>query len=73
MNPLNGVIAQIHSLVAKFFWGGTGGLKCKHLVKWKALCLPKKEGGLGLRSLFDVNSDLFAKLWWIFRISTSSL
>ncbi|XP_075086226.1 uncharacterized protein LOC142168948 [Nicotiana tabacum] len=27
------------------------------------LCLPKEEGGLGFRSLFDVSRAIFAKLW----------
>lgn len=35
--------------------------------------LPKKKGGLGLRSLHDVSKALFAKMRWKFRTSTDSL
>ncbi|KAG5592596.1 hypothetical protein H5410_043110 [Solanum commersonii] len=44
-----------------------------HWVAWEELCYPKKEGGIGFRSLHDVSRALFAKLWWNFRTSTSSL
>ncbi|XP_060170520.1 uncharacterized protein LOC132601457 [Lycium barbarum] len=35
------------------------------------MCLPKEEGGLGFRSLFDVSKALCAKLWWRFRTSNT--
>ncbi|XP_049362856.1 uncharacterized protein LOC125827594 [Solanum verrucosum] len=35
------------------------------------MCLPKSEGGVGLRSLHEVMNALFGKLWWSFRKSTS--
>lgn len=34
---------------------------------------PKNEGGLGFRSLHDTSKALFAKLWWNFITSTSSM
>uniref|UniRef100_M1D5L9 RNA-directed DNA polymerase (Reverse transcriptase) n=1 Tax=Solanum tuberosum TaxID=4113 RepID=M1D5L9_SOLTU len=71
MNPPKNVIEQIHQMFAKFFWGSTGSLKRKHWVAWEDMCIPKKEGGLGFRSLHAVNNALFAKLWWNFRTSTS--
>ncbi|KAK6782492.1 hypothetical protein RDI58_020288 [Solanum bulbocastanum] len=37
------------------------------------MCYPKVEGGLGFRSLHDVSKAFFAKLWWIFKTTTSSL
>ncbi|WMV19697.1 hypothetical protein MTR67_013082 [Solanum verrucosum] len=37
------------------------------------MCYPKEEGGIGLRSLNAVSNALFAKLWWNFRTSTSSM
>ncbi|XP_059315804.1 uncharacterized protein LOC132066519 [Lycium ferocissimum] len=45
--------------------------KSKHWVSWKKICMPKAEGGLGFRSLFDISKALFAKLWWRFRTSNS--
>jgi len=40
-------------------------------MNWLDMCYPKREGGLGLRSLHDVSNTMFAKLWWIVRTSTS--
>lgn len=37
------------------------------------MCCPQKEGRVGFRSLKDMSRALFAKLWWNFRVSTSSL
>lgn len=73
MNPPKGIIDQLHQLFAKFFWRNKGGIKGKHWIKWKGMCYPKQDGGLGFRCLHDVNNALFAKLWWTFRTSTFSL
>lgn len=72
MNPLKGVIDQIHKIMEKFFGGRTGGLKGKHWIAWDSLCLPKEEGGIRFRSLHYVTDALFAKLWWNFRTSVNS-
>lgn len=45
--------------------------KATHWIAWDDICLPKKEGGLGLRSFFDVAKALFAKLWWKFKTSNT--
>lgn len=42
-------------------------------MAWDAMCYPTNEGGIGLRSLFDVSKDLFTKLWWNFRLGINSL
>lgn len=73
MSLPKGIIEQRHSLFAKLFCGRADGLKGKHWVKRKTLCLPREESGLGFRSLHDINSALFVKLWWTFRTSTPSL
>ncbi|XP_060210567.1 uncharacterized protein LOC132637503 [Lycium barbarum] len=71
MNPPSGVIKQLHKIFAKFFWCNTVGVKRKHWVAWDKLCLPKDEGGIGLRSLTDISNALFVKLWWNFRCGRS--
>jgi len=73
MNPPKKVIEQIHQILPKFFWGNIRGIKGKHWVAWKDLCFLKEEGGIGFRSLHDINKAMFAKLWWNFRVSTNSL
>lgn len=37
------------------------------------MCFSKEEGGTGFSSLYTMAKALCAKLWWNFRISTSSL
>ena len=42
-----------------FLWGG-GNLERKpHLVNWKTVCLEKRSGGLGVRSLSKMNKLCF--------------
>ncbi|XP_059277897.1 uncharacterized mitochondrial protein AtMg00310-like [Lycium ferocissimum] len=64
MNPSKGVIRKMHSIFSRFFWPNTGDKKDVHWVKWETLSLPKDEGGLGFRSLFELSNALFCKLWW---------
>lgn len=64
INPPKKVIECLHKIFANFFGGGKiDGAKVKHWVKWEELCFPREEGALGFKSLYDVNSALFAKLW----------
>ncbi|XP_075101706.1 uncharacterized protein LOC142177140 [Nicotiana tabacum] len=71
------VKAKLHSWKGKLVsFGGkaTSFLeegRSRHWASWQNLCLPKEEGGLGFRSLHDVSSALFAKLWWRFRTRKS--
>lgn len=44
--------------------------RAKHWVAWDDTCLPKDEGGIGFRYLFDISKALFPKLWWKFRTRT---
>lgn len=67
MCPPKVVIRRMHQIFAKFFWGNIGVERRKHWVSWDVLCLPLEEGGLGFRSLFDINKALMAKLWWKFK------
>ncbi|XP_060200399.1 uncharacterized protein LOC132628652 [Lycium barbarum] len=41
MNPLKGVINQLHKIFAKFFWSNTAGVKGKHWVAWDKICFSK--------------------------------
>ncbi|XP_060194978.1 uncharacterized protein LOC132624176 [Lycium barbarum] len=45
--------------------------RSRHWPSWLNMCLPKHEGGLGFRSIFDMSKALCAKLWWNFRTSSS--
>ena len=55
---------------SSFYLSYMGGLKY-HWIRWKDLCAPKEEGGLGFRSLDDVFNVFSIKLWWRFRQNAS--
>lgn len=38
--------------------------KKQHLITWDRVCLPKREGGLGIRKTSDMNKALLAKVGW---------
>lgn len=53
------ILDQLTSLCMNFLWN-YGPL----LVRWKTLCLPKEEGGLGLRDSRAWNDALLSKALW---------
>ncbi|XP_059302254.1 uncharacterized protein LOC132054225 [Lycium ferocissimum] len=69
--PTKYTLNELHRIFARFFWSNKEEDKSKHWVSWKKICMPKAEGGLGFRSLFDISKALFAKLWWRIRTSNS--
>lgn len=38
---------ELHSLIVKFWWGGSDNEKKIDWVRWEKLCKPKVEGGHG--------------------------
>jgi hypothetical protein len=52
--------------VFKNFWWGFPYAKTRNLTlkSWHSICTPKAIGGLGLRSMKDVNLALISKLGW---------
>ncbi|KAF3784212.1 putative ribonuclease H protein [Nymphaea thermarum] len=55
---------QLNRMAAEFLWGDS---KSPHRISWPTLCLPKSEGGVGLRDLRETNSANMAFL--VFRVS----
>ena len=47
-----------------FLWSGTNVNARRAKVGWKALCLPKEEGGIGLRRVKDWNDAAIMKHIW---------
>jgi hypothetical protein len=55
---------KIRRLQREFLWGGRRGRKKISWIKWDTVCLPKKEGGLGVRDIRAVNISLLSKWRW---------
>lgn len=58
------VFMKITRLFSMFFWGSIEGKPKKKWVKWDLLCKPVDEGGVGLRTIFDVKKSLHFKFAW---------
>lgn len=67
-----GCIKKIESLCSRFLWSGNiENLKVAK-VSWSTVCLPKAEGGLGLRRFSVWNRALcFRFIWLLFSTSDS--
>ena len=64
--PLS-VFKTLDSIISKFFWGTTDTSKKLHWSRWKPLCVPVEEGGLGVRNLEEMCEAFSLKLWFRFR------
>lgn len=58
----------IVSLCRNFLWGSSSAP-----IAWKQICLPKMEGGLGLRDLDAWNSALLSRILWNIQAKKDSL
>lgn len=66
-------LKEIERLCSAFLWSGPELNTNKAKVSWTDVCLPKQEGGLGLRPLKEVNTVHSLKLIWRILSSRSSL
>ena len=57
-------IREIDKICSSFLWSGVALSSTKAKVSWDAVCKPKSEGGLGLRSLREANEVCCLKLIW---------
>ncbi|CAH9113191.1 unnamed protein product [Cuscuta epithymum] len=57
--------------MASFLWGSSHSKRKYHWVKWSHLCYPTEEGGLGIRSLSDIEKAFSIKLWWKWKTGDS--
>ncbi|KAG7542496.1 Reverse transcriptase domain [Arabidopsis thaliana x Arabidopsis arenosa] len=57
-------IKEIDKICSAFLWSGPDLNAHKAKVAWEAVCRPKKEGGLGLRSIHEANDVCCLKLIW---------
>ncbi|KAL9670846.1 hypothetical protein QQ045_008405 [Rhodiola kirilowii] len=59
-------IESMERLFANFIWDGK-----HHWVSWDNICLPKNEGGLGIRNLKGVKDAMLGKVAWRFLLNES--
>ncbi|KAG6707971.1 hypothetical protein I3842_06G057300 [Carya illinoinensis] len=64
MNLLKGVFKAIKSIFSSFIWNSTDDKRKRKWVSWKNIFLLVEEGGLGIRSLADVQMSLSMKFAW---------
>ncbi|GAU26515.1 hypothetical protein TSUD_361480 [Trifolium subterraneum] len=58
------VIKKIIRIQREFLWGGVKGGRKISWVKWKEVCKPRCQGGLGVRDVGKVNLSLLIKWRW---------
>ncbi|KAJ4782173.1 RNA-directed DNA polymerase (reverse transcriptase)-related family protein [Rhynchospora pubera] len=59
-----GLIDQMMSLMAKFFWGKTEKVRYLSFISWKKVCTKVEDGGLGVKNLHKFGEALFLKNVW---------
>ena len=70
---LQACIDEIESMCSAFLWSGSPNNTSMAKVARVDICRPYEEGGLGLRSLKDVNAVFILKLIWRLMSQSSSL
>lgn len=60
-----GCIQKIESLCSRFLWSGDVDRTGQAKVAWETVCLPRSEGGLGLRRLSNWNTTLCLRYIWL--------
>jgi hypothetical protein len=58
------VLREVTKIQRTFLWGGLLSKKKICWVKWRDICRPKKDGGLGIRDVRVMNTNLLAKWRW---------
>ena len=63
------IVDKLVSLQRNFMWGGNQDHKKIPSVKWDVICLPKNDGGLGIKDLSKFNAALRGT--WIWDLSSN--
>nr|XP_043611422.1 uncharacterized protein LOC122583015 [Erigeron canadensis] len=58
------VIKELEQKMRNFLWGMGPGGKVKSKASWKSVCLPKYEGGLGIKRISNFNKALITSHIW---------
>ncbi|CAL0327859.1 unnamed protein product [Lupinus luteus] len=63
------LLKYLDNSIRNFIWSGDTKVRKLVTVAWNKVCIPTKEGGLGLRSISDMNQAAILKLAWDFKSS----
>ncbi|GJR25721.1 hypothetical protein Tco_1101953 [Tanacetum coccineum] len=66
------VLLDIEQIIRRFLWSHGSMKKGRAKVAWDVVCLPKDEGGLGVRRLDTFNKALMVSHMWNFLSSKES-
>ncbi|XP_022040603.1 uncharacterized protein LOC110943155 [Helianthus annuus] len=67
------IVTDIEKRMRNFLWSGGVAKGSTPKVAWKNVCLPKSEGGLGIRRIHDSNKALLANHVWSILTKRDSL
>ncbi|XP_022040602.1 uncharacterized protein LOC110943154 [Helianthus annuus] len=67
------IVHDLERCMRGFLWAGSTQQSVKAKVAWKVVCLPKYEGGLGIRCISDVNKALLSSHVWSVLTNRKSL
>ncbi|XP_013654345.3 uncharacterized mitochondrial protein AtMg00310-like [Brassica napus] len=58
------IFENLASAIAQFWWSSNPPKRGIHWAKWDKVCLPKEEGMIGFRLIYEFNLALLAKQLW---------
>ena len=58
------VTDKITGICRNYLWSGTGEYKKAPYISWQQGCMPKSQGGIGIKGLSAWNKATIAKLTW---------
>lgn len=58
------ICGKLEQLTRSFVWGRSFKARGWHTVNWERFCLPKRQGGIGFRRVYDFNRAMMMKLGW---------
>ncbi|XP_010535335.1 PREDICTED: uncharacterized protein LOC104810684 [Tarenaya hassleriana] len=67
------LLKLIDGLCSAFLWKNSACTSCSYRVAWNKICVPRSEGGLGLRKLEECNVVFRLKLVWLLLTKSGSL
>jgi hypothetical protein len=64
VNIPKGILNNIRRRMFSFLWTGKKLKEGMHLINWKKIAKPKKDGGWGIKNIFSFGKSLAEKRLW---------